>query len=121
MSTVIQNSYLQDVVPILEVGCIHCHRPVADGGLEGFEHINFSSYETTRPWSVAMAEVLRTGMIHGDLVVDGVLTEAEAATIIDWREGGSPRGSVDGERLEFDSVSVDIRGNSVTHVDFISP
>lgn len=84
-----------DVEPILQRHCQQCHRPgeAAPMSLVG--------YEDTRPWARAIQEAVALGRMppwfadprYGEWSNAHVLTETERDTLLDWVEGGSPRGN----------------------------
>jgi peroxiredoxin len=89
--------YSEDVAPILIDHCVACHRP------EGVAPWAMSDHDMVRGWSPMMREVIRTRRMlpwHADPHVgtfanDLGLSSAQARTLVQWIEAGSPRG--DGE------------------------
>jgi hypothetical protein len=90
-------SYTKQVAPILQNKCVSCHSP---GNIGPF---SFSSYQRAKGWSEMMREVILSKRMppwhahpdHGVFKNDRSLTAAEAQTLLQWIEQGSPRGEGD--------------------------
>ncbi|HZT78314.1 MAG TPA: cytochrome c [Vicinamibacterales bacterium] len=90
-------SFTRDVAPIVQKSCQTCHRP---GSIGPFSLL---TYEEARPWARSIKDrVSRRQMPpwHVDKTVgirrfkdDPSLTDAEIQTIVDWVDGGAPKGS----------------------------
>jgi hypothetical protein len=90
-------TFTKDVAPILQRSCQHCHRPGSIAPMA------LMSYEDVRPWARAVrARVANREMPpwHVDKTVgiqkfkdDVSLSDGEIATIVNWIDGGMPRGN----------------------------
>jgi mono/diheme cytochrome c family protein len=84
----------KEVVRIFERSCLSCHRP---GGIAPF---SLATYEEARPWAKAIKEEMlekRMPVWHivkgfGDFRNAPRLTQREIDLIVNWVEGGAPRG-----------------------------
>src|SRR5262245_5546285 len=87
-------TFTRDVVPILQKNCQECHRP---GEIGPFSML---TYEQTRPWAKAIkAAVLEKKMPpwfadprYGKFSNDPSLTRKEIDTLVEWVDGGAPKG-----------------------------
>jgi hypothetical protein len=87
-------TYHEDVVPVLQKRCQHCHRP---GEAAPFSML---TYRDARPWAAAMKRAVVSGKMppwHADPAVghfknDPRLTQEEIDTIARWADGGAPEG-----------------------------
>ncbi len=90
-------SYVNDVAPIIEENCAHCHR---ENSIAPFA---LNSHQLVQGWSPMIREVLLTkrmppGQIdpHVGNIIDMVnLSNEEMQTLVHWIDAGSP---VDGDR-----------------------
>jgi hypothetical protein len=90
-------TFTKDVAPILQKSCVSCHRAGQ------MAPMSLRTYEEVRPWARSIRDrVSRREMppFHLDrnvgiteYVDDPSLTEAEIATIVNWANGGAPRGN----------------------------
>jgi hypothetical protein len=86
-------TFNRDVVRILQRNCIGCHRP---GGIA----FSLASYEDARPWAKDIEyELLRQKMPpwnavkgFGDFINAPQLTQRDIDLIVNWTEGGTPKG-----------------------------
>jgi len=90
-------TFTKDVAPILQARCQSCHRP------NTFAPMSLLTYEDARPWarSIKQKVVARemppwyidknVGVRH--FKNDVSLTDQEIATIVQWVDGGAPKGS----------------------------
>jgi hypothetical protein len=86
-------TFNRDVVRILQRNCISCHRP---GGI-GF---SLATYEEARPWAKDIEyELLRQKMPpwnavrgFGDFINAPQLTQRDIDLIVNWTDGGTPKG-----------------------------
>jgi hypothetical protein len=84
----------KEVVRIFERSCLSCHRP---GGIALF---SLATYEEARPWAKAIKEEMlekRMPVWHavkgfGDFRNAPRLTQREVDLIVNWVEGGAPKG-----------------------------
>ena len=84
----------KEVVRIFERSCLSCHRP---GGIAFF---SLATYEEARPWAKAIKEEMlekRMPVWHavkgfGDFRNAPRLTQREMDLIVNWVEGGAPKG-----------------------------
>jgi hypothetical protein len=87
-------SYSKTIAPLLEEKCTVCHRP---GGIGPWA---MTSYDMVRGFAPMMREVLRTRRMppwHADPHIgawngDRSLTNDQIRTLVQWIEGGAPRG-----------------------------
>jgi mono/diheme cytochrome c family protein len=87
--------YATQVAPILADKCVVCH---TQGGLGPFA---MNSYDIVKGFAPMIREVLRTKRMppyhsdsHGAVWTDDMrLTDAQIRTIVNWVEGGAPRGA----------------------------
>jgi mono/diheme cytochrome c family protein len=83
----------KEVIRILQRNCLGCHRP--DGVA-----MSLATYDDARPWAKAIKEeILEKRMPpwhavkgYGDFLNAPSLTQREADLIVNWVEGGAPRG-----------------------------
>jgi len=83
----------KEVVRILQRNCLGCHRP---GGIA----MSLATYDDARPWAKAIKEeILEKRMPpwhavkgYGDFLNAPSLTQREADLIVNWVEGGAPKG-----------------------------
>ena len=93
-------TYNRDVRPILERNCTGCHRPGQIGP------INFTSYETTRPWAMQIKQVVAakkmppavTSPHYIVFTKDDALSQGEIDVIVRWVDAGAPEGAVERSR-----------------------
>jgi hypothetical protein len=86
-------TFNRDVVRILQRNCLSCHRP---GGIA----FSLATYEEARPWAKDIEyEVLRQKMPpwnavkgFGDFINAPQLTQRDIDLIVNWTEGGTPKG-----------------------------
>jgi hypothetical protein len=86
-------TFNRDVVRILQRNCIGCHR---SGGIA----FSLASYEDARPWAKDIEyELLRQKMPpwnavkgFGDFINAPQLTQRDIDLIVNWTEGGTPKG-----------------------------
>ncbi len=91
-----QVTFTRDVAPILQRSCQSCHRVGSIGPM------SLVTYEETRPWArsvkqkVAQREMPPWYIEHNigiqTFVDDPSLTDEEVAVIVQWVDGGTPRG-----------------------------
>ncbi len=87
-------SYSSDVAPILASKCVSCH---AAGGVAPFA---MNSYEVVKGFAPMIREAVMAKRMppfhagkHGhELKIDMTLSNAQTKTLINWIEGGAPRG-----------------------------
>lgn len=87
-------TFTRDAAPILQRNCQECHRP---GEIGPFSLI---TYEQTRPWAKAIkAAVLEKKMPpwfadphYGKFSNDRSLSQQEIDTLVNWVDGGAPKG-----------------------------
>lgn len=83
----------KEVIRVLQRNCLGCHRP------EGIA-MSLATYDEARPWAKAIKEeILERRMPpwhavkgYGDFVNAPSLTQREVDLIVNWVEGGAPRG-----------------------------
>lgn len=83
----------REVIRILKDNCLGCHRP---GGIS----MSLASYEEARPWAKAIKEELLERRMppwpavkgFGDFSNAPVLTQRDVDAIVNWVEGGAPKG-----------------------------
>jgi len=86
-------TFNREVVRILQRNCIGCHRP---GGIA----FSLATYEEARPWAKDIEyELLREKMPpwnavkgFGDFINAPQLTQRDVDLIVNWTEGGTPKG-----------------------------
>ncbi|HSE97919.1 MAG TPA: hypothetical protein VLD57_06570 [Blastocatellia bacterium] len=84
----------REVVRVLERSCLGCHRP------GGFAPMSLATYEEARPWAKAIKEEMlekRMPVWHavrgyGDFRNAPLLTQREIDLVVNWVEGGAPKG-----------------------------
>src|SRR5215510_10880647 len=84
----------KEVIRIFERSCLGCHRP------NGLSPMSLATYEEARPWAKAIKEeVLERRMPvwhavkgYGEFRNAPLLTQREIDLIINWVEGGAPKG-----------------------------
>jgi hypothetical protein len=87
-------TFNKEVVRILERRCAGCHRP------GGYAPMAFETYDDVRPWAKAIKEEIlerrmppwNAAQGFGDFANDRSLTSLETELLVDWVEGGVPRG-----------------------------
>src|SRR6202142_4075207 len=91
-----QVTFTKDVAPILEARCQSCHRP------DTFAPMSLLTYEDARPWAKSIKQKVvaremppwyidkNVGVRH--FKNDVSLTDQEIATIVQWGDGGAPKG-----------------------------
>jgi hypothetical protein len=92
---VAQPTFYRDVLPILESRCQECHRPGQIAPMD------FSTFETTRPWAKAIRDAVRTRKMPpwfadpccGKFGNDRSLTAAEIDTLAKWADAGANKGN----------------------------
>ena len=92
-----QVTFAKDVAPILQRSCQVCHRP------NNMAPMSLMTYEETRPWARSIKnKVVAREMPpwHIDTKVgvqsfkgDRSLSDDEIATVVEWVDGGAPRGN----------------------------
>src|SRR5436190_20891120 len=92
-----QATFTKDVAPIFQRSCQTCHRP------DSFAPMSLLTYEDARPWAKAIKEnIVKRNMPpwHIDRNVgisefanSVALTDDEIATIVNWVDGGAPKGN----------------------------
>jgi hypothetical protein len=83
----------KEVVRVLQRSCLGCHRP---GGIA----MSLATYEEARPWAKAIKEeILEKRMPpwhavkgYGEFRNAPVITQREVDLIVNWVEGGAPKG-----------------------------
>jgi hypothetical protein len=90
-------TFTKDVAPILQRACENCHRQ------DGVGPMPLTTYEQVRPWASSIkTRTVRREMppwfIERNIGIqkykdDPSLTDAEIATIVQWVDGGAPRGN----------------------------
>jgi hypothetical protein len=83
----------KEVVRVLQRSCLGCHRP---GGLA----MSLATYEEARPWAKAIKEELLEKRMppwhavrgYGEFRNAPAITQREIDLIVNWVEGGAPRG-----------------------------
>jgi hypothetical protein len=91
-------TFARDVAPILQRHCQNCHRPGQIGPM------SLLTYQDARPWARSIKQRVQTRemppwFIDRDLGVqkfknDVSLTEKDIATIVNWVDGGAPKGNL---------------------------
>jgi hypothetical protein len=84
----------REVVRILKDNCLGCHRP------GGIAPMSLATYEDARPWAKAIKEELLERRMPPWLAVKGFgvfgnappLSQRDVDTIVNWVEGGAPKG-----------------------------
>jgi hypothetical protein len=84
----------KEVIRIFERSCLSCHRP------NGIAPMSLATYEEARPWAKAIKEEMlekRMPVWHavkgfGEFRNTPALTQHEIDLIINWVEGGAPKG-----------------------------
>jgi hypothetical protein len=84
----------REVVRIFQRNCLACHRP------EGIAPMSLATYEEARPWAKAIKEELLEKRMppwhavrgYGDFRNAPQLTQHELDLIVNWVEGGAPKG-----------------------------
>src|SRR5215510_11019899 len=84
----------KEVIRIFERSCLGCHRP------NGLSPMSLATYEEARPWAKAIKEELlekRMPVWHavkgyGEFRNAPPLTDREIDLIVNWVEGGTPKG-----------------------------
>lgn len=87
-------TFNKEIVRILQQRCLGCHQ---DGG---FAPMSLGTYAEARPWAKAMKEeILERRMPpwnaakgFGDYANDRSLSQLEVELLVDWVEGGAPKG-----------------------------
>jgi hypothetical protein len=87
-------TFSRDVAPILYKNCIGCHRPGEIGPMP------LISYEDARPYAKAIRDEVSEGHMppwhadpkHGTFANDRSLSAGDRRTLIDWANGGAPKG-----------------------------
>ena len=89
-------TFAKDVAPILYENCVSCHRP------DGVGPMSLLTYETARRYASRMKTRVQSRMMppwHVDKTVgireyenDVSLTDEEIETVVQWVDGGAPRG-----------------------------
>ena len=95
-------TYHQDIRPLLETHCTHCHRP------EGVGLFDLTSYEAASQWAPAMIEATQSkrmppwGAFESEDCTprfgwadDQRLTQTELDLLVQWQEQGKPEGDED--------------------------
>src|SRR5271169_956074 len=90
-------TFTKDIAPVLERSCQSCHRPGS------IAPMSLLTYEDARPWARSIKQnvsqrqmppwfIDRNVGIH-DFKNDISLSEAEIATVVNWVDGGAPKGN----------------------------
>jgi hypothetical protein len=88
-------TFSKDVAPILYKSCVECHRPTM------FAPMSLTTYDAARPYAQAIKRRVVARQMPpwsadpaiGHFRNDPRLTETEIATIVQWVDGGAPRGN----------------------------
>jgi hypothetical protein len=83
----------KEVVRVLQRGCLGCHRP---GGIA----MSLATYDEARPWAKAIKEELLEKRMppwhavkgYGEFRNAPALTQRDVDVIVNWVEGGAPKG-----------------------------
>jgi len=83
----------KEVVRVFERNCLGCHRP---GGLA----MSLATYEEARPWAKAIKEEMLEKRMppwhavkgYGEFLGAPLVTQREIDMIVNWVEGGAPKG-----------------------------
>ena len=86
--------FTKEVIRVFERNCTGCHRP------KGVAPFSLTEYEEARPWAKAIKEEMlekRMPVWHavkgfGDFANAPLLTQREIDLIVNWVEGGAPKG-----------------------------
>ena len=86
--------FTKEVIRVFERNCTGCHRP------KGVAPFSLTEYEEARPWAKAIKEEMlekRMPIWHavkgfGDFANAPLLTQREIDLIVNWVEGGAPKG-----------------------------
>ncbi|HXG67222.1 MAG TPA: hypothetical protein VNO70_19120 [Blastocatellia bacterium] len=84
----------KEVIRILQRSCLDCHRP------GGFAPFSLATYDEARPWAKAIKEEIlekRMPVWHavkgyGEFANAPLLTQREIDLLVNWVEGGAPKG-----------------------------
>jgi hypothetical protein len=84
----------KEVIRILQASCLGCHRP------GGIAPISLVTYEEARPWAKAIKEELLERRMppwhavkgYGEFSNAPALTQRDVEAIVNWVEGGAPKG-----------------------------
>src|ERR1700756_4767714 len=91
-----QATFTKDVAPLLQNRCQGCHRP------DTFAPMSLLTYEEVRPWAKSIRQKViaremppwyidkNVGVLH--FKNDVSLSDEEIATIVNWVDGGAPKG-----------------------------
>jgi hypothetical protein len=90
-------TFTRDVLPILQKSCQRCHRPGTPAPM------SLLTYEEVRPWAKSIREKVAERYMPpwhidravGEYFPDPSLSDQEIATLVDWVDGGAPRGKPD--------------------------
>ena len=88
-------TFTKDVAPILQRSCQRCHRPGQ------IAPMSLLTYEDARPWAKSMRHQVSTRRMPpwhvdrsvGEYYPDPSLSDEEIATIVEWIDGGAPKGN----------------------------
>jgi hypothetical protein len=86
----------KEVVRILQQDCLGCHHP------SGIAPMSLATYEEARPWAKAIKEELLEKRMppwpvvkgYGDFLNSPRLAQRDIDLIVNWVEGGAPKGEV---------------------------
>jgi hypothetical protein len=89
-----QMRFNREIIRVLGRSCLGCHRP------GGIAPMSLVTYEEARPWAKAMKEELLEQRMppwpvlkgFGDFINAPPLTQREIDMVVNWVEGGAPRG-----------------------------
>src|SRR5262245_16999694 len=87
----------KEVIRIFQQNCLGCHKP------DGIAPMSLATYDEARPWAKAIKEELLEKRMppwspvrgYGDFRNAYPLTQREIDLIVNWVEGGAPRGKVE--------------------------
>jgi peroxiredoxin/mono/diheme cytochrome c family protein len=88
-------TYVKTIAPMFEEKCVSCHQP------GGIGPMTLTSYETIKPFSPMIREMIRTQRMPpwradptvGHFLGDRSLSGTQIKTLVHWVEAGSPRGT----------------------------
>jgi len=88
-------TFTKDVAPILMDNCVKCHRPGQTGPM------SLRTYKEVRPWAKSIKKNVADRSMPpwhasesvGTFANERTLTQAQINTIVEWVDGGTPRGA----------------------------
>jgi hypothetical protein len=113
-------TYYSEVKPILDAHCASCH---ADGGVAPFRLDTFEDARAVKDlvsWTVQQRTMPPWGADSSvrPLKHDPSLSDAQIATIVDWADGGTPKGN---EADEGPAITLDLGGIDRVDIELTLP